>query len=170
MTDYTIIGTPKCGSSSLYYYLEKNYPSSKIRKFESFYSKNSREEFDKEYKDSEPIIIIRKQADRLWSGFMTLEMYNRVNFREWLFGSFPAYDRFGFAEPLKQCNWTPYIEPFKNLRPQIYKLEDMIENPNFVKFNDRKLQKNISKSDREFVNSKLKDMKLDEYGFPIGDA
>ncbi len=167
MMDYTIIGTPRCGSSSFVSYLEKKHPGSYIRKYESFYEKTARHEFDTSYKDSIPVVIIRKQADRLNSAYFHAEMYNRATFKEWLMGDWPAYSRYGMGKPIEQCNWTPYLKAFEDLKPEIFKLEDLQKEADFPKLNidNNKKFKELSEEDRKFINDKLKEMNLDEYGY-----
>lgn len=76
-----VIGLPKCGTSSLQRYLKEKYSIPKgVGKIESIFDPGARFSYDQFYSGATPYVIVRDQAERLWSGFHYFGYYKRMSF------------------------------------------------------------------------------------------
>lgn len=120
--DFTIIGLPKCGTTSLQRYLKDQNPESQVTKLESIYDPNALPVYEQFHKGT-PIIITRKPWDKLWSGYHYFSFHKRMTFEEFLDSKNPDLQNLGFAKPLEDCDWRPYAEPFKEYGFQTFTLD-----------------------------------------------
>ena len=133
---YLVIGTPKCGQTSLVEYLIKRFGGEFVAdRAEIIWRDDGIELFVKNgYEENyRPIIIIRDPIERIWSdwnhlgqgyGFKTFLDYLRNDSNKDLGG-------LGEYNPIKRSNYEKYIKRWQKYDPIVLDMEDMIRNPNF---------------------------------------
>lgn len=144
--------------------------NAEVTKIESLYDPNCRAQYDTFHKGAKPIIVIRDQAERLWSGFHFFGYNNIMTFEKFLTNKDPIRANLGFDEPLKCCDWEPFVKEFADLQPEIYKLDELKKLKDFPRVKIQKEAKDRRYPDlpdeyRKMVYSKLKEMGLDKYGY-----
>jgi len=136
---------------------------------ESIYNLKARTNFNKNHSKSKPVVIVRDQSERLWSGYWFFHWYNHMSFTEFLGMQNEKYQNLGFNFPLKSCDWKKYLDPFYDLKPIIVKLDEMQKESGFphdkvtIETKEPKMQ-SMPATDREKVYSFLKVRRLDRYG------
>ena len=142
-----IVGFSRCGTTALKSWLgdasnpEIAYPGI--------------DEYVKNYPDTEPVILTREPVARLWSA------YNyHLFFRNWDYDRFldfrsPQWIQIGLADPIGQCDYEKYIEPFRELDVTVYRLEDLIKLPDYPSDWRGKSSIHIDDKFREKVEERL---------------
>lgn len=170
MTEHLIIGIPKSGTTSLYKKLQNDFPESRVKKLESIYDPQARMIYNTWHKGALCHVIVREQADRLWSGFHFFGYYKRMPFEVFLENEDIQRQNLGFNQPLEMCNWTPFLQPFMDLLPKIHFLHELKQNPDFPREKDQAKHKpeyqSMPKEYLFMVEESLKDRGLDKYGIP----
>lgn len=123
---FVIIGFPKCGTSSLIYYLENMFPKYEIKKIETMiYDPHGVAEFMDSYSDFTPVIITRDPADRLWSGYYYYQLNKTMQFEDFVKRRTDGMFHAGLGEPIKQSVYEDYTKSWHDLEPIRLTLEDM---------------------------------------------
>jgi len=164
-----VIGCTKCGQISLAQYLQRRFHT-EVPRFEVFWRRDGPDVFENEYGEHDsrqPYIILRNPVDRIWSCYFYFRHNKTMKISEYL--EHEAYDEFvGEENPIKQSDYTKFIELYLQFEPVILKLEDMKRNSNFPHRNKTDGQKGLdfypmSKHDRCIISSKLEEEGLLKY-------
>ncbi len=119
-----IVGFSRCGTTALKSWLGNGASNPEI-------AYPGTEEYVKNYPNTQPIILTREPVARLWSA------YNyHLFFRNWDYDKFldfrsQQWVQVGLADPIGQCDYEKFIEPFRELGVIVYRLEDLVKIPNY---------------------------------------
>ncbi len=143
--DIIILGFPKCGTTSLMKYLEKEYDKIVTRRewcYKPF--EEQLKLFKKEFgdpKDYKLAFITRNPAERMWSYYKSHSIPWEKN---------PNIDKV-----LEEVNYWHWIEMWNDYRPNVYNLEGLSTEPDFPHLNAGK-EVDIPEEFKEYVTKGMK--------------
>lgn len=123
-----IIGVPKCGQNSLFKYLLAKYPNQDVAWSELIWKpQQGMRMMAKAYKDYQPIVILRKRVERIWSSYHCFGMYRTHSLEEYLQFDKPSnLGAIGEGNPMYQSDYAFWIKNYEQFNPIIVWLEDCI--------------------------------------------
>ena len=178
MKGIIILGFPKCGTTSLLEYLKKKYDMEVAREkgfvTSDFKDHISRREwcylpFEEQLKrfkhefgdpaDFKLIFITRDPVERIWSGWEAWNHYYKdMTFEEYLNLDTETYEGgllyLGEVNPIKQVDYERWIQPWKDCDVEIFRLEEISQDPDFPQTNSLK-KSNIPHKYRELTEKLL---------------
>ncbi len=117
-----IIGAPKCGQNSLLKYYKSI--GKEVTRVEEIFKEDGVTRYEKEFADHKPVLILRDNIDRIWSGYHFFDYAKSMTLKEYLKHDKP-HNVIGEGNPVKQGNYQYWINKWKDHDLEIVYLEDM---------------------------------------------
>ena len=160
-----IIGTPKCGSTSLERYLKKIYPNKTIVREELLWRPEDGKKKIKDcYEGWQTIVILRNNVDRIWSSFHYFSYYVNMSLQDYL--EFEKPDNLGamlpIANPLVQGDYNFWLKQWEDYNPIVVYVEDLQKLDDFPhdNLNNRVGYNKIKPEERKLIEEAIKEVEV----------